>query len=66
MVLTLDEPDLQDHYGHEARFAASALRDVMPVEHLFTTVRRWFEHPPGGLVARDSEPLYRTHGDPRD
>ena len=65
-MLTLDEPDSQTHCGHDTRSAAWTVRDVLPVEHLFMTVRAWCDHPPSGLVGGDSDPLYRTHGDPRD
>ena len=30
------------------------------------TVRAWCDDPPYGLAGGDSDPLYRTHGDPRD
>lgn len=64
-MLTLDEPDAQMTRSHDAWSGALA-GDVLPVAHLFLTVRQWCDHPPRALVSRDSDPLYRTHGDPRD
>ncbi len=48
------------------RGAARCAGDVLPVAHLFMTVRQWCDDPPPALISRDSDPLYRTHGDPRD
>lgn len=36
------------------------------VPHLFTFVRERFDQAPTQTGARDSDPLYCTHGDPRD
>lgn len=64
-MLTLDEPDVQAYDGHDA-WQGAGVPGLVPVDHLFMTVRAWCDHPPSGLVGRDPDPLYRTHGDPRD
>ena len=55
-------------HGHEAIGAPALPRvvAVVPVDHLFMTVRAWCDDPPCGLAGGDADPLYRTHGDPRD
>lgn len=64
-MLTLDEPDAQTRRSHDA-WSGGLASDVLPVAHLFMNVRRWCDDPPLALISRDSDPLYRTHGDPRD
>jgi len=65
-VLTLDEPELQSVDGHAAWPAVWATGDLQPIEHLYMAVRAWCERPLHGQMAGDPDPLYRTHGDPRD
>jgi hypothetical protein len=64
-VLILDEPDVQTADVHDVwqGWGSDALR---PVDHLFMTVREWCDAPPFVLAGLDADPLYRTHGDPRD
>jgi hypothetical protein len=64
-LLTLDEPDVETCGGDDP-WRAPASAGLVSVEHLFMTVRAWCHDPPFGLAGGDSEPLYRTHGDPRD
>lgn len=65
-MLTLDEPDPLTLDRHQAGQASWTAYGVLPVEHLFMAMRaRWY-HPPRSLAALDPDPLYQTHGDPRD
>ena len=64
-MLTLDEPDVQTYDGHDVWQGVSA-DGLVPVDQLFMTGRAWCDDPPFGLAGGDADPLYRTHGDPRD
>lgn len=64
-MLTLDEPDVQTYDGPEAWNGVGA-DALVSLDRLFMTVRAWCDDPPCSLAGGDSDPLYRTHGDPRD
>jgi hypothetical protein len=64
-LLTLDEPDVQTYDGPEA-WDDVAADGLVPLDRLFTTVRAWCEDAFFARAGGDSDPLYRTHGDPRD
>lgn len=64
-MLTLDEPDVQTYDGPEA-WDGEYADGLVPLNHLFMTVRASCDDARFGLAGGDSDPLYRTHGDPRD
>jgi hypothetical protein len=64
-LLTLDEPDVQTADSPEVWEGAGA-DGLVALDRLFMTVRTWCDGLPLGLTGGDSDPLYRTHGDPRD
>lgn len=65
-MLTLDEPDVRLFDGPPPMGGLRGADDLPAVHHLFMSVRAWFDDAPGLVTAPDSDPLYRTHGDPRD
>lgn len=64
-MLTLDEPDVQTYDGPEAWDDAVA-DGLVPLDRLFMTVRAWCQDAVVARAGGDADPLYRTHGDPRD
>jgi len=64
-LLTLDEPDSTMPEGPGLWLGLDG-DGLLPVEHLFMTVRASCEHAPFDLVPGDPDWLYHTHGDPRD
>jgi hypothetical protein len=64
-LLTLDEPDVLTLDGPEV-WVGAGVDGLVPLDRLFMTVRAWCDGSQPGEAGGDSDPLYRTHGDPRD
>lgn len=65
-MLTLDEPDPLSCDGcAPSPGGLSGTADAGALEHLFVTMRVWFDALPR-VTPRDPDRLYRRHGDPRD
>lgn len=66
-MLLLDESTTRAFDGEGLPWNALLASETdWTVPHLFTFVRERFDQAPTVMGARDSDPLYRTHGDPRD
>lgn len=66
-MLLLDETTTRVFDGEGLPWGALMVGESdRTVPHLFTFVRERFDQAPTLMGSRDSDPLYRTHGDPRD